>query len=256
MADASVRYPTKPVNLWKAWKAFRGLVGDRNDTRYVFEFFENTNGHSYERYFDEFLSTDYGKGMVEDYEKLGAYLFDRAKLESFGPGTFADAYLKHMDENGFDAEGVHHAALAQAPERMSLLKKEYPEIFAVSYNGSVTHDMYHVLAGYGADPLGEALLLVFSGRMSGSRGACWLGRLAGLQIRSEIPSWPVGRMMSEAVRNSVAATKFHTVDLTQYLHLPLEDARAQLNVGRPFLYEKTLAEWDGPMPVPTEAEAA
>ena len=256
MQHSEARYPSRPMNLWKAWKAFRGLVGDRNDTRYVFEFFENVNGRSYETYYDEFLSSDYGREIVHDFRSVGRFLSDRKTLESYGPGTFAAAYLKHMDANGFTAEGVFEASLAQAPERMKYLQDNFPDLYAINYMGSVTHDMYHVLSGYGADPLGEALLLVYSAQMSSSRGANWLGRLAGLQIRSEIPAWPVGRMMDEAVRNARNAVKFHTVDLTSYMHLPIDEARAELKVDRAALYEKTLAEWDGPMPVPPQAEAA
>lgn len=249
------RYPSRPIQPFKALKAFFDLVGDRDDTRYVFAFFDAVNGRSNEAYYDRFFASAYGQRFLADPERLGRALTDRKTLESHGPGTFAAAYLHYLDTEGLQPLGVHEAALAQAPERMARLKANWPMLYWLQYHGALTHDLYHVLTGYGRDPLGEALLLVFSGLHTGSRGARLLGALAGLRIRSEIPSWPVGKMMKETVRLARKAEHFPTADLASLLPLPLEEARARVKIGRPQLYIATRKAWTGPEPVTAKPAA-
>jgi ubiquinone biosynthesis protein COQ4 len=241
--------PAYPIRPLAAWKAFRGLVRNREDTRYVFAFFEAVNGRSYERFYTRFAASGYGQRVIADPKHIGRILMDRETLESHGPGTFAAAYLHYLDTENLHPEGVYEANWQNAPERMQSLKDNWPHLYAMSYMMNLTHDLYHVLTGYGRDPLGEALLLLFSGIQTGGRGPVWLGRMAGLRIRQEIPSWPVGRMMTEAKRLAQDAAHFPTTDLTALLPLSLDAARRRLNVGRPALYLETLARWDGEMPV-------
>ncbi|MGJ3232978.1 MAG: Coq4 family protein [Oceanicaulis sp.] len=249
MAVSTPRYPYRPVRPLKALKAFNGLVGDRDDTRHVFAFFEAVNGRSQETWFDRFFASEYGRSVVADRERIARVLCDRETLERHGPGSFAHAYLHYLDSEGLHPTGVHDAHLAQAPDDMARLERDWPHLYALSYMMALTHDLYHVLTGYGRDPLGEALLLVFTGAQTGSRGSRLLGAMAGLRIRAEIPSWPVGRMMKEAVRLSREATTFASVDLLELLPLPLAEARARLNVGKPELYLATRKAWTGPEPV-------
>lgn len=242
------RYPSQPIRPFKAIKAFFDLVGDRDDTRHVFAFFNAVNGRSNEAFYERFFDSDYGRRFLADPEALGRTLTDRARLESCGPGTFAAAYLDYLDREGLQPLGVHEAAVANAPEMMARLKADWPDLYWLHYHGSLTHDLYHVLTRYGRDPLGEALLLVFSGLHTGGRGARLLGALAGLRIRAEIPAWPVGAMMKEAVRLAAHAEPFPTADLAALLPLPLEDARRRVNIAAPDLYLDTRARWSGPEP--------
>jgi ubiquinone biosynthesis protein COQ4 len=243
------RYPHRPVRPLAALKAFNGLVGDRDDTRYVFAFFDAVNGRSQEAWFDRFFASEYGQRVVAEPERTARVLCDRAALEAHGPGTFAHAYLTYLDTEGLHPSGVHDAHWEQAPDDMAQLKRLWPQLYALTYMMAMTHDLYHVLTGYGRDPLGEALLLVFTGCQTGSRGSRLLGAMAGMRIRAEIPAWPVGRMMKEAVRLARTSTQFASVDLLELLPLPLEEARARLELARPQLYKATRETWTGPEPV-------
>jgi len=245
MAASAPRYPHRPVRPLKALKAFNGLVGDRDDTRYVFAFFEAVNGRSQEDWFDRFFDSEYGRSVVADRERVGRVLTDRETLMSYGRGTFAAAYLHYLDSEGLQPTGVFDAYWDQAPDDMANVRDHYPQLYALSYMMSLT--------GYGRDPLGEAVLLVFTGTQTGSRGSRLLGRMAGLRIRAEIPSWPVGRMVGEAVRLAQTSTPFASVDLLELLPLPLDEARARLGLARPDLYLATRATWSGPEPVTTKA---
>lgn len=253
MAASAPRYPYRRVRPFKALQAFGDLVNDRDDTRHVFSFFEAVNGRSQERWFDRFFDSDYGRSVVADRERIGRILTDRATLQSHGGGTFAAAYLHYLDSENLHPTGVFDAHWDQAPDDMAKLRDCYPQLYALTYMMALTHDLYHVLTGYGRDPLGEAVLLVFTGTQTGSRGSRLLGRMAGLRIRAEIPSWPVGRMVGEAVRLARTSTPFASVDLLELLPLPLDEARARLNLARPELYLATREAWNGPEPVTTKA---
>lgn len=253
MAETAPRYPHRPVRPLKALRAFRDLVDDRDDTRHVFAFFEAVNGRSQEAWFDAFFASEYGQRIVSDPERVGRTLTDRETLQGHGPGTFAAAYLQYLDTENLHPTGVHDAHWAQAPQDMAKLRDDYPKLYALTYMMSLTHDLYHVLTGYGRDPLGEALLLVFTGTQTGSRGSRFLGRLAGLRIRAEIPAWPVGPMVGEAKRLARSSTNFASLDLLELLPLSLDEARAQLTLARPALYLATREAWTGPEPVTAKA---
>ncbi|HBU62126.1 MAG: hypothetical protein CMH91_04200 [Oceanicaulis sp.] len=246
-------YPWEPFNPIRAWKAFWGLVGDRDDTRYVFAFFRAVNGRSMGHIVNRFANSDFGRSQIEDRTRFADVMLDRKTLESYGRGTFAAAYLHYLDSENLNPLGVHEAAVENAPELYAQLEAEYPEFASMTYTLHLAHDLHHVLTGYGRDPLGEALLLTFNGNQNGTRGSRLLGMFAGLRIRSEIWQWPVGRMMANARRMARESRDLVTTDLTQYLHLPLEEARARLNLVPDPLYREVRDTWTGPEPVSAKA---
>jgi ubiquinone biosynthesis protein COQ4 len=246
-------FPFQPVRPLGALAAFRDLVNDPEDTRHVFRFFSAAQGRTGEASFRRFSASAYGQGVIANRQGLADTLKDRAQLEACGPGTFAAAYLHYLDSEGLDPLGVYEAAVAVNPSHYELLDRDYPQFSAYTWSMSLTHDLYHVLTGYGRDPLGEALLLVFTGVQTGSRGSRLLGAMAGLRIRSEIPSWPVGRMMRNAVAMARAAQPMPVFDLTTLFPLSLDDARTALSITPDTLYRETLAAWTGPQPIRARA---
>jgi len=254
--NAEPAFPAAKLDLVEAWRAFHRLIADKEDTRHVFDFIRAVNGRSGEPAFRRFIQSDYGRALIEDRSRLEAALTDRARLEAMGPDSFAAAYLEYLDREGLDPLGVREASIASAPQLYERLRTEYPEFETMTFNGQLTHDLFHVLTGYGRDALGEALLLVFTGLQSGSRGTRWLGRLAGLRIRWEAPSLPVGRMMAAASRMAREAAHFPTTDLTALFPLKLGEARARLGVRPDPLYARIRAAHQGPELFAIEKAAA
>ncbi len=246
-------YPWEPFNIFKAWKAFWNVVSDRDDTRSVFEFFRAVNGRSMGRMLHRFANSDFGRSQIEDRTRFANKLLDRKTLESCGSGTFAAAYLNYLDSENLDPLGVRTAAVENAPELYATMEEKYPEFAAMMYTAHLAHDLHHVLTGYGRDALGEALLLTLNGSQNKTRGSRLLGMFAGLRIRSEIPQWPVGRMMSNSRRMARECRDLITTDMTELLHLPLEEARERLNICPDPLYRKVRDEWTGPEPMTARA---
>ncbi|MGY6626879.1 MAG: hypothetical protein ACXIVL_00020 [Oceanicaulis sp.] len=246
-------FPFQPLRPLAALGAFRDLLNDPEDTRHVFRFFSAAQGRTGEASFRRFCASEYGQSVIANRQGLADALTNRAQLEACGPGTFAAAYLHYLDSEGLDPLGVYEAAVAVNPAHYELLDREYPEFSAYTWSMSLTHDLYHVLTGYGRNPLGEALLLVFTGVQTGSRGSRLLGAMAGLRIRSEIPSWPVGRMMRNAAAMARAAMPMPVRDLSDLFALPLDEARAALSITPDPLYRATLDAWTGPEPIRARA---
>ncbi|KAA5801017.1 hypothetical protein F1654_13235 [Alkalicaulis satelles] len=248
-----IPFPSQPVRPLEALAAFGDLIRNKEDTRHVFRFFAATQGRTGEAGFRRFCASELGQRVIADRQWLADQLMDRARLESYGPGTFASAYLHYLDSEGLFPLGVYEAAVANNPEHYALLDRDFPQFSAYTWAMSLTHDLYHVLTGYGRDALGEALLLVFTGVQSGSRGSRLLGAMGGLKIRSEIPRWPVGRMMRNAASMARTAAPMPVTDLTALFPLKLDEARQALRLRPDPLYRNTLDTWQGPAPLTVKA---
>jgi ubiquinone biosynthesis protein COQ4 len=253
VSSQTAAFPWEPVRPFKALGAFRDLIKDKEDTRHVFRFFNAAQGRTGEEAFRRFCGSDFGRSVIADRQELARKLMDRENLEKAGPGTFAAAYLHYLDAEGLNPLGVYEAAVANNPEHYEILERDYPEFAAFTWSMSLTHDLYHVLTSYSRDALGEALLLVFTGVQTGSRGSRLLGAMGGLKIRSEIPRWPVGRMMRNAAAMARAAAYLPTADLTALFGLRLDEAREQLNITPDPLYREVRESWTGPEPIAVRA---
>ena len=107
-----------------------GTGRDRDDTRYVFEFFRAVNGQSMGGILGRFVNSEFGRSQIEDRTRFAEKLLDRETLKSYGRGTFAAAYLHYLDTENLDPLGVHVAAVENAPELYAQLEREYPEFAA------------------------------------------------------------------------------------------------------------------------------
>lgn len=247
--DRNPDFPWGPVRPFKAWQAFWALVGDRDDTRHVFDFLHAVNGKSSGPGFRRFLASGFGRKQLADPEYIDRLLLDRDSLERAGPGTVAATYLHYLDSEKLHPLGVFEAAVDAAPDLHERIERDYPEFAVMRRTMALQHDLYHVLSGYGRDPLGEAVLLEYSGVQSGNRGTRILGHMAGLRIRAEIRQWPVGRMMRNAARMARESDDIGLTDPADYLYLKLDEARVRMNIKPDPVYRQVRDTWTGPEPV-------
>lgn len=245
--------PFQRVRPLGALAAFRDLIKAPHDTRHVFRFFAATHGRTGEASFRRFIASEYGRSIISDRQRFADTLNNRAQLEACGPDTFAAAYLNYLDTEGLDPLGVHEAAVAANPAYYEHLDHDYPEFSAYIWSMNMTHDLFHVLTGYGRDALGEGLLLMFTGVQTGWRGSRLLGSMVGLRIRPQIPSLPIGRMMRNAAGMARAARPVYAHDLTELFPLTLADARAALSITPDRVYLDALAAWMASQPVRARA---
>jgi ubiquinone biosynthesis protein COQ4 len=211
----------KPGRLeWgRALKAFRRLRADKEDTVQVFEIMRALSGRS----------------AYAGYERLLEFadrLMDRAWVESFAPGTVGAAYAEFTARENLSAEGLAEES------RKGLGAGDIDARHPVAWFGRRirdTHDLWHILSGYGRDALGEACLVAFSYAQTGGLGWAFIAVGAALSA-GDTHGMPVRRAIWEGYRRGKAAAWLPAQDYEALMAEPLEAARKRLNLPAPAIY--------------------
>jgi len=235
--DASDRFRPQRLEPLTAFRAFRRLIRDKEDTAQVFEIMRALSGRSIARGYDRMLRTMEGGRQAFLREELARKLDDPVWLGRFGPGTVGAAYREFREVRGFTAEGLADEARKVAP----LVDAEHPVIW---YSRRIrdVHDIWHVLTGYETDALGEACVVAFSYAQTGNLGFAFIGWGAAREIQREARSVPARRAVWQAYRNGRAARWLPGLDYEALFEQPLEVVRARLNIRPPTVYQAVPAE--------------
>ena len=229
--DLSDRFRPQRLEPLTAFRAFRKLIRDKEDTAQVFEIMRALSGRSIARGYDRMLKTMEGGRQAFLREELAHRLDDAAWLARFGPGTVGAAYRDFREARGFTAEGLADEARKVAP----LADAPHPVIW-YSRRLRDVHDIWHVLTGYGTDALGEACVVAFSHAQTGNLGFAFIGWGAAREIHREDRSIPARRAVLQAWRIGRAARWLPALDYEALFAEPLETSRARLNLRPPTVY--------------------
>ena len=230
--DLSDRFRPQRLEPLTAFRAFRKLIRDKEDTAQVFEIMRALSGRSIARGYDRMLKTMEGGRQAFLREELAHRLDDAAWLARFGPGTVGAAYRDFREARGFTAEGLAEEARKVAP----LTDAPHPVIW-YSRRLRDVHDVWHVLTGYQTDALGEACVVAFSHAQTGNLGFALIGWGAAGEVQRENRSIPARRAVLQAWRHGRAARWLPGLDYEALFAEPLEAARARLNIRPPTVYE-------------------
>jgi ubiquinone biosynthesis protein COQ4 len=214
--------------------AFR-LIANKDDTRQVFEVVTALSRGSARRLFERFVKTPYGRRVVTEPVKLEEILGDFAALRALPAGTFGKAYVDFMDEAGFTPQGLIDAA-----EEAGVGMKDYPELaeFQRAFTHlEVSHDLWHVITGYGRDPLGEICNLVFTRRQTKNPGLRLIIFMGLSAIKLERWSMPALKAAREAARLGDNVDFLLQHDVEALLQRPLDEVRAELGFFKPSVYD-------------------
>ena len=233
--DAPAMPPVQPKNYLRALVCFRRLANDKENTRHVFDIVRAVNGDSMTRSFARFHAAPVGRLAMSDPQRLLRAMDDRDALRQLPEGTLGRAYLAFMEREALDTNGVQEAAV-EAGIDYDMLLRDYPHMYAYAWWQNLSHDLYHVVTGYNRDALGEGAVLRFTYEHTGSDGARFIARFAGLRARMEALRVPAGAIMREASRLGRQANDFVTADWVDLLGRPLSEVRRTLNVGTPHVY--------------------
>jgi len=109
-----------------------------------------------------------------------------------------------------------------------------------------THDLFHVLTGYGRDALGEASLLAFSYQQNHNSGILFIAYAGARQIKKMSGTKaPLFAAIKEGRRLGKAAHKIAHQDIEALMREDIGAARARLNIGKPEVYRQCLAILQG-----------
>lgn len=228
--------PKMPIRPLKAMRHFRNLIADKEDTRQVFEIIIALDGKEFERSARAFLTSDIGKQRYADHRYLPDILDDHDKLKQLPHGSVGRVYVDFMEREGLSAAGL----VAEYDRFYD--ESGYPRFDdQMQWYGNRrrdTHDLLHVLTGYGRDALGEACVLGFSYGQDRGKGGLFIGYMAALEIRKTLPKGaPTLKAVRQGQSNGKAAQKLINQDIVALLSEPLDAARARLGIAPPTVYQ-------------------
>lgn len=232
--------PSRPKAQFRPFKAMghmNRLIANKEDTAQVFHIIEALNGDTLTSNFKLFLASEEGQKRFTARRDLAVLLDDHAALGDLPADSTGRAYIDFMQREGLTAKGL--------VEESNILKagqKQFDD--DLRWFGDRlrdTHDMFHVLSGYGRDALGEAALLAFSHGQTPGRGVTFISRVAFWKMRQELGQHiDFKSVEKEARANGRAAGKILEQDILAMLKLPLSEVRAELNIKEPIAYKAAM----------------
>ena len=241
LIDRPLIDPRRRISGFRPFKALRHfgkLVQDKEDTEQVFHIIDALKGRRSVRQMARFVATPQARMLLERGEALPPLLDDHARWADCAPGSLARRYVEFMQREGLTAAGLVEESHKFKPkaERFEDLYEWYIERLRD------THDLFHVLTGYGRDPLGELCLLGFSYEQNHAPGVLFIAWMGARQLARETGlKAPVFAALAEGRRLGSEADKLAHADLLSLLPENIDAVRARLKIGKPEAYRQCLA---------------
>lgn len=226
--------PTGPIRPVHAALSTVRLILNKEDTRQVFEVLQALSGRTSKRLFARFVGTPYGRRVVGEPVRLEKILGDRDRLRALSEASLGRAYLAFMEGENLTPEGLLASAEEAGIDYSG--ETEFEEFRRMFLHVSVSHDLWHVLTGYGRDALGELCTLVFTRAQTYNPGLRLINAVGFLAQKAEAPGQPILAAMKEARLMGEGVDFLLRHDVEALLPLPLEDVRRRLNFTTPTVY--------------------
>ena len=219
----------------KAWRHMKKLIADKEDTEQVFEIIEALNGRATYRDFERFMATPAGQSEYAKRIHLPPILDNHEPLHELPEGSVGRTYVEFMEREGLSAAGL----VAESERRPGKLRGHKDDLLWYGNRLRDTHDMYHILTGYGRDALGEASLLGFTHSQHGGLGVSFICFMGGRQIAKHAPrEADIPSVIKEGRRNGKIAKRLIEQDIIAILPRPLDEVREELNIKQPLAYQR------------------
>jgi len=220
----------------------RELLQNKEDTSQVFHITRALSGGSEIDTFARFMATPYGRRVAAGEVDLAEDLADREPLRRLPEGTYGRVYADFMDREGLTPDGVNQAASESAGEEdVEQFRRDYPELMRLFRHLNASHDLWHVLTGYGRDALGEIALLAYTYRMTGNLGIRAIVFFGGRKYAREA-GVPTGRVIQEGLDLGARSAWIPGEDLPGLFALPIAEARARMKLGGTPVYDAIPAD--------------
>ena len=228
----------------RALRALGRILRDPNDTEQVFEILGAMGGRAIRRRVAALRKTEDGRTLLDSQPNLLDALHG-TKADDFAPGTLGRGYHEFLQREGITTDGLVAVSDAST-ENLS------DDTLFLSERMTKSHDLWHVVAGYEGDVIGEAALLAFTYAQVRNPGILLLVGALYVTAAGKLGVRPVIR---EAYRRGKRARDLVGAHWEDLLHRPLAEVREQLGIDPPPPYRQVRAEQLGPRgllgPVPT-----
>lgn len=210
----------------EALRALGRLLNDPDDTVAVFDIMRALAGRTIPKGYMRLLRSPSGGRIAFEGVELADVLSDDAWLASCPAGSVGAAYRAFVRSENISAEGLAEESRAL---RGSVIDQPHPFAWYARRMRDI-HDVWHVLSGYGRDPMGEVCVVAFSYAQTGSSGFALIAVGGALKIARELPGEPVRRAVLEAYQRGRKAAWLPGEDYQRLFMEPLDAARARLNI--------------------------
>ncbi|WP_241255155.1 ubiquinone biosynthesis protein COQ4 [Altererythrobacter sp. BO-6] len=242
MSDRPLLAPDRKLSgfrPFKVWKHFRKLVADKEDTEQVFHIIEALKGRASHDQAWDFIVSYRGVVDIENGVNIPAMLDDHERWADCAPNSVAQHYIRFMKSEGLTAAGLVADSHKWAPPET--LPQDWTQWYFDRLRD--THDLFHVLSGYGRDALGEACLLGFSYEQNRNLGVKFIAYAGTRQIQKTTrTNAPLFAAVREGRDLGRAAAKIAHEDIEALMREDIDAARARLNIGKPVIYRQCLAQ--------------
>jgi ubiquinone biosynthesis protein COQ4 len=235
------RDPTRPEpkrDVRKAIGKFRELIKDKENTALVFEIYEALPSKAFMPRARALMLSEQGDRLRAEEPFLPPILDDHAALRRLPAGSVAHAYCDFMEREGLSAAGLVAESEKTGRPRYDDLVQWY------GFRQRDTHDLMHVLTGYGRDALGEQCVLLFTHGQQPAAGHLLLGYAGAFNMMQQVKSKaPVLRAVREAQRLGRACPPLVAMSIRELLAMDLTEARKAFGIGQPKWYKRCHEVW-------------
>lgn len=234
MVAQNFLHPSREPRRFRPFKAlshFRKLVADKEDTAQVFDIFDCLPRKGFVPDAKAFVESARGQALMLSEPSLVPILDDHESILKLPEGSVGRAYVDFMRREGLSAAGL-------VAESQKMGRPVYDDQLQWYINRlRDTHDLFHVLTGYGRDALGEQCVLGFTYGQNRNLGNFFIAYLGGLELRRKVKvKAPVMAAIRQGQRHGSAAPSLIDQDIRALLAEPLEAARKRLGIGVPTHY--------------------
>jgi ubiquinone biosynthesis protein COQ4 len=225
-------------DIGRALRKFGELIKDKENTALVFEIYESLPSKDFLPRARRATLSEQGQRLREEEPFLPPMLDDHAALRKLPKGSVAHAYCDFMESEGLSAAG-----LVAESEKMG--RPKYGDLVEwYGFRQRDTHDLMHVLTGYGRDALGEQCVLLFTHGQQPAAGHLLLGYAGAYNITKQVKSnAPVWRAVREAHRRGKSCPPLVEMSIRELLAMDLIEARNRFGIGEPTWYRRCHEVW-------------
>ncbi len=234
MTTSHPQQQKNPIRLGAAFRALWRLALDNDDTTQVFRIVDALRGNSEIRNVERMRQSEIGREILAERRSLLDVLANREHLRALPEGSLGRVYLAFMEREGLTADG-----LAEASDEGYQQRNADPDARTFGDLARDSHDLWHVLTGYGRDPLGELCLLGVLYSQIRTPGVAFIALLGLFQVPFEYPGAPSVRAVLQGFRIGRRAEWMIAQDWQALLALPIDEVRARLRLERPTYYEQS-----------------
>lgn len=222
----------------KALHHFRELIKDKENTEHVFHIFQSLPRPGFLKDAENYMASDKGRTIRAAEPHLPDLLDNHDLLRTMPEGSVAHAYCDFMEKEGLSAAGLEAEFDKFMPRRFG----DQVEWYANRQRD--THDLLHVLTGYGRDALGEQCVLAFTYGQNPAFANLFIAYAGGWNMKKTVKSdAPVFKAIRQAQKMGKACPRVSECDITAFLAMPLDEARRSMNIEAPTHYREAHARF-------------